>query len=638
MNEQIFERANEDYESRKAAGVPVSIPAIEEEFGIERGKLGFWRSNRKRLKAVMMGNESRGTGHEGDVPVVTGHEGEWQEWDLKAISMHGNIRTEFGQEELQSLANSLRSTTMLQFPLGYVGEKDGRPHLFLCVGERRLRAHELRRDRGEEVYSMRVRAIAKPSQKEFLRMNFVENFQRVDLKPSEEAAGIQQMLDLVDGETGMAPFNISTCAEELGINANRVVCMVNSLAAPGKARRLLDEGRVAFDVVGQIGGLPEGMRDQATEEILFGPAGPMRQKEARAWIANQYRRDLRKADFDVADGDLTSAGACTGCQWWGGNREDLASEKAHFQCLNPKCFLEKQAAVAERERARILEEGGDVVLMSEDDAARIFDGVDGRLSANCGFVCLDARPLPYYLEDGDRNRNAAPKWREAVGDDCPTVHVAWDKSGKRVDLIETGPAMVAAINGAFSTLFRAKAAEGLLSADEEALQRSVRSAVEREARAVCVEGARDLYGRLHNGRCGDSLAMVRSLVQVAAEQGLKPDDYYFLCEMLEPGMAKAQATHRGFLELMDVRCGDVDELLALLVILLQVRSLRYHGFEPWCEESPMGDLCAVVDFAPAEWWKRLKRRKGAAEREARRLSESRDMGDGSSDGDEEGEV
>ena len=103
-------------------------------------------------------------------------------------------------------------------------------------------------------------------------------------------------------------------------------------------------------------------------------------------------------------------------------------------------------------------------------------------------------------------------------------------------------------------------------------------------------------------------------------------------------MAKAQATHRGFLELMDVRCGDVDELLALLVILLQVRSLRYHGFEPWCEESPMGDLCAVVDFAPAEWWKRLKRRKGAAEREARRLSESRDMGDGSSAEDEEGEV
>ena len=72
-----------------------------------------------------------------------------------------------------------------------------------------MRAHELRRDRGEGVYSMRVRVIAKPSQKEFLRMNFVENFQRVDLKPSEEAAGIQQMLDLVDGSgAGAGIINI----------------------------------------------------------------------------------------------------------------------------------------------------------------------------------------------------------------------------------------------------------------------------------------------------------------------------------------------------------------------------------------------------------------------------------------------
>lgn len=621
---KTFEAANAEYEKRKAAGNPLSVAAIEKEFGIEPRKLHNWRANRGRLKGALVSVSA---------PVPWAMEAamapaglgsmtaEVQEWDLDDISMHGNIRTEFGLEELQGLANSLRSTTLLQYPLGYIGEKDGKPHLFLCVGERRFRAHEMRRDRGEEVRAMKVRVIARPSEKEFLRMNFVENFQRVDLRPSEMARGIQQMLDMVDPETGVSPFNVVTCAEELGMRQQRVIDLINSLAAPPKARRALDEGRVAAAVVGQIGGLPEAMREQAEEEILFGVGGAMTEKEARAYIANNLRRDLRKADFVKEDATLTAAGPCTECPWWGGKRSDLHGPSAVYQCLNPKCFLEKQAAVADRERAKILEEGGDVVLMSEEQCAKVFDRVDGRIATNCGFVRLDAKPDPYYLEDGERNRSSAPKWRDAVGENVPTVYVAWDKSGKRVDLVETGPAMVAALNGGYSTLFRAKAAEGLLTAEEEALQRSIKAAMEREGRAVCVEGARDLFGKLRNSRWGRGHS--RAVVQLAAEQGLKPDDYHFLCEMLEPGMAKAQATGRGFLELVDLKCQDEYDLQALLAIILQVRSLRYNGFEPWCEEgNPMGDLCEWAQFKPQDWHAGLKQRKRQAERRVRKEAEA----------------
>lgn len=634
MNIGKLEKANAAYEERKAAGGAVSVPAIEKEFGLEPRKLHNWRANRGRLKGALVS-----VAPPGSAPSIP--DNETQEWDLNHISMHGNIRTEFGLEELQSLANSLRSTTLLQYPLGYIGTEDGKPHLFLCVGERRFRAHEMRRDRGEDVHSMKVRVIPKPAEKDFLRMNFVENFQRVDLRPSEMARGVRDMLELVDPETGVSPFNVVTCADELGMRQQRVIDLINSLAAPPKARKALDEGRVAADVVGQIGGLPEAMREQAAEEIVFGLAGAMTQKEARSWIANKYRRDLRKADFDKEDATLTEAGACTGCPWWGGNRTDLHGPSALYQCLNPRCFLEKQAVVADRERERILLEGGDVVLMSEEQCEKVFDAGTGRLAPKCGFVSLDAKPDPYYLEEGERNRGSAPKWREAMGKELPTVHVAWDRTGKRVDLVETGPAMVAALGGAYSTLFRAQAAEGLLTAEEEALQRSIKAAMEREGRAVCVEGARELFGKLHKGNGWDR-AMVRSLVQVAAEQGLKPDDCFFLCEMLEPGMPKAKATGRGLLELVDVKCAHVDELLALLALILQVRSLRYHGFEPWCEESPMADLCQAVEFAPAEWWKKLKQRKRAAEKlvregggassdEASRDEASSDEGEGGSD-------
>lgn len=618
---KVLEAANAAYEHMKAAGKPVTVTTVEKEFGIEKGKLGNWRSNQKRLKSVIAaapGLPSQVIGS--PVGWVGALNGEVQEWELDDISMHGNIRTEFEVEDLQSLANSLRSTTLLQFPIGYVGEKNGKPHLFLFVGERRFRAHELRRDRGEDVHTMKVRVMPKPTERQFLQMNFVENIQRVDLKPSDTARGIRQMLDLRDEETGQPVFTMRSCAEELGMRLKGVLDLDNVLNAPAKAIRALDEGRASLALVGQIGGLPKAMQDQATEEMIFGAGGAMAEKEARAHIANRYRRDFRQADFDKEDATLTEAGACTACPWYGANRDDLegSGRKTAHLCLNPKCFLEKQAAAAERERERIAEEGGNVVLLSEEECAKVFDSITGRIEPKCGFVSLDAKPEPYYLEGGERARAAAPKWRDAVGAECPVVHVAWDPAGKRVELIETGPAMVAALNGAFAVQFNAKAAEGLLTAEEEALQRAIKSAMDREGRAVCVEGARDLYGKLHNGP-GFDRAMVRNLVRVAAEQGLKPDDYHFLGEMLEPGLAKAKATHRGFLELVEVKCASVAELLALQAILLQVRSLRYNGFEPWCEEdNPMAEICTAVDFSPEAWWKLRRQRIKAAEKLVRK--------------------
>lgn len=593
MNDERMAEANDWYEARKGEGSPVSIPDVEKEFGIEPGRLGNWRSNRKRLKEVR----------------------EVQEWPLDDISMHGNIRTEFAVEELQSLANSLRSTTLLQYPLGYVGEKDGKPHLFLTVGERRFRAHELRRDRGEEVDSMMVRVIEKPTAKEFLRMNFVENYQRVDLRPTELADGIRQMLELVDEETGMSPFNVKSAAEELGIHPQRVIDAMNSLKAPAAARKAMDEGRVAVDVVGVIGSLPKEMREDACQKIIFGVGGEMKAHEARRFIANHYRRDLRKADFNRDDASLTSAPACGECSWYGGNRDDLAGPSALYQCLNPACFLEKQKAAAEVERLRILDEGGDVVLLDEEKAEKIFDSVSGRLSPVSGFVALDMKPDPYFLKDKDRGRGAAPKWRAAMGDDLPTVYVAWDSTGKKVEMVEKGPAMVAALNGSYGSLFRAKAAEGLLTEDQEARQRKVETAIKGAKAEVCLEGGRTLYKGL-SGLSRFSVGMLRCLLEVAVEQGLKPDDYAFLCEMLEPEFPRGQMTMRGFLELVDVKCGDEAEMLALLTMILQVRVLRYKGFDLWCEDGPMADLCEEVDFAPAEWRKKWKMRARAAERAA----------------------
>ena len=459
---------------------------------------------------------------------------------------------------------------------------------------------------------MPVRMVPEPSEKDFMVMNLAENNQRVNLKPSEEAAWLRDMLELVDEVSGQLLFSQVTIGEEIGKPREYVARSVSCLAAPAKARAALDEGRVALEVVAVIGSLPESMRDQATQEMIFGLGGAMTRNEARSHVANQYRRDLRRADFDVDDAGLTDAGACADCEWWGGNREDVGGKAAVHQCLSPVCFQGKQAAAAEVEKVRVLAGGGELVILSEEDSLQLFDGVMGRLSPTCGFVDLDLKPDAYFLSDGDRNRESVPKWRVALRDDMPTVHVAWDLECRKHDLVETRLAMVGALASPLSSIFRPEAAKGLLTKVELCRQNRIKNAVRKEGHLVCLEGARELMRGL--GRLSFDSGMIFNLIEVAADQGLKPDDFIFLCEMLAPEMTRSEMTGRGFGELLKSTALPADEMLALLLIVLQVRSLRYSGFEPWCDEGPMAEICKVAEFSPGDWMKRWRQRRTVAER------------------------
>ena len=138
-------------------------------------------------------------------------------------------RREFAPEALAELADSIRSHGLLQ-PI--VVERDG-AGFRLVAGERRLRAAAL-------AGLSRLPAILRPSTqsgREALELALVENLQRIDLSPLDEAAAYARLADA---------FGLSHEAIALRVGRSRaaVTNTVRLLALPASVQGALRDGRL----------------------------------------------------------------------------------------------------------------------------------------------------------------------------------------------------------------------------------------------------------------------------------------------------------------------------------------------------------------------------------------------------------
>jgi len=138
-------------------------------------------------------------------------------------------RTHFDDAELQGLARSIRRDGIL-VPL-VVRRAEGR--YWLVAGERRLRAAALA---GLSDVPVVVRDVAGADAQ--LELALVENLQRADLDPIEEARGYARLVDvfgLTQGEV----------AERVGKDRSTVANAVRLLALPEFALESLRDGRIS---------------------------------------------------------------------------------------------------------------------------------------------------------------------------------------------------------------------------------------------------------------------------------------------------------------------------------------------------------------------------------------------------------
>ena len=139
-------------------------------------------------------------------------------------------RREFNAEELAELESSLRSSGLLQ-PITVRPGANGRGYE-LIAGERRLRAAT------NLGWTDIPAAVKEVDDRTLLTLALVENLQRADLNPIEEAEGYRRLI----GEFELTQQQVS---EAVGKDRTTINNLLRLLTLPPSVRRLVEEGKLS---------------------------------------------------------------------------------------------------------------------------------------------------------------------------------------------------------------------------------------------------------------------------------------------------------------------------------------------------------------------------------------------------------
>lgn len=287
--------------------------------------------------------------------------------------------------------------------------------------------------------------------KETLEIQLIENIQRKDITPVEEAEAYRRLLEM--GHT------VETIHQRTGLDRRTIYGKLKIIRAPDFLLEALAKkivGEVHCEIVGRIP-ISE-MRERAAREIL-NPGllvetnegglrtieGPMPMRVAREWVAANYMRSLSGAPFDQKDetlvppmiedatGERIGGGACTDCPMRSGNSLLVEGEiKRPDVCMNPRCFAQKCDAYFARLQETALAEGKK--LLSDTEAREVFED-DGSLSFASPYVLLSQQP---DRAEVSVDVHKIPSWKKLVAnlESKPQIAVARDPRGRIVELVD----------------------------------------------------------------------------------------------------------------------------------------------------------------------------------------------------------
>lgn len=314
--------------------------------------------------------------------------------------------------EVAELAEDLKRHGILQPVLVRPLDHDAGTHE-LVFGARRFRAAKLAK---LTTIPAMVRVL---DDAKVLELQVVENSQREDLHPLEEAEGYEQL----HRKHGLSVEDI---ADKVGKSKAAVYARMKLLDLVPDARKAFYAERLTPSTALYLARVPADLQKEALAEIARGGAEPLSARDALHRISTRFMLKLADAPFDRGDAQLVpAAGSCKDCPKRTGNQRELfADVKSDDVCTDPGCFDDKRKAHAKLESKR-LEAKGIKVLAGRRESW-------GDIKAPTGTVTLDH----YSYEMGRRNVGQILSAAKAKGFEAPRT-VFFDEHGKMVDVIST---------------------------------------------------------------------------------------------------------------------------------------------------------------------------------------------------------
>jgi ParB/RepB/Spo0J family partition protein len=229
----------------------------------------------------------------------------------------------------------------------------------VVFGERRLRAAG---QAGLEHIPAIVRVL---TDSEVLEVQLVENLQREDLHPLEEAAGYEELMKI-------GKLKKEELGEKVGKSRSWVYSRLNLLKLPKQAQDALQTGVIDVSRALLVASIADPERQA---EVLAralerthnnNPTYSVRQLRADV-LRNRITFPLVGAPFPTDDALLLPlAGACGPCPFRTGNCDPEAADAD--VCTNVPCYEQKVEAHGDRRRIAVIAKGGKVL---KGEAARL---------------------------------------------------------------------------------------------------------------------------------------------------------------------------------------------------------------------------------------------------------------------------
>lgn len=251
------------------------------------------------------------------------------------IQSETNPRRSFSHDSIRDLSESMAQFGLIQpITLRPHGEQEGK--FEIVAGERRFRAAQM-------LYWDTIPAIVRAiGDEEMLEIQIIENLQREDVSPMDEAAAFKSLLKKETIDWLCSRIHKSKKYVQDRLKLNELI---------EDAREYVHDGVLPLSHALLISKLPAAEQEKCLKECIsedhFSDRIVCKKTVADLRSFSEgLLIDFDKACFDLDDASLVpSAGACSACDKRTCNQALLFQEITEDDmCTNPACFLEKEKA------------------------------------------------------------------------------------------------------------------------------------------------------------------------------------------------------------------------------------------------------------------------------------------------------
>lgn len=429
-------------------------------------------------------------------------------------------RKRFNESNLQELAASIKAMGVAQAILiRPVAPTPEAPEEYeIVAGERRWRAS------GIAGLSHVPALCRKLSDLDAAKIRILENLQREDPHPMEEAEGYQ-LLMLQHG------FSADQLVSEVAKSRAYIYGRLKLCALTSEVREQFLDNKLSASTALLIARIPvPALQVKAANEILAGyGAEPFSHRQAVAHLQARYMLKLSTAVFSITDAKLlAAAGTCTKCPKRTGNQPEIFEGIDANVCTDPDCFAEKRAAHSAALLVQANKQG--IPVLEGDEASQT---MSRRWNQDSDLVTADMG-LWYFRRNAPETKNSGDVKDYLKDDAFPAVATYAKRDDgtltplyKRTE-IQTALEAVGACETVEAHAARmATAQSNASSSTKTEAERKEREELEKKAEEV-KRFRVALYMKLRTraGTNGFSLQSLREITKVALDEFNLPDELH----------------------------------------------------------------------------------------------------------------